>query len=214
MPMLNTPQGKTENRKMFVSDEDLMMKCRKGDMSAFELLVRRYQHPLINYIHRSINDYHRAEDLSQETFLRVFKNASRYEPTASFKSWLYTIATNLCRNEVRNRARRNTCSFEDLVEENEDIYHTDIMRDTRYMPDVILEKKEQRQIIQKALAQLPENQRLALTLVTYQDLRYKEVADILNCSVGAVKALIHRARQKMKKLLIKAGVRGSVNAKI
>lgn len=191
---------------MFVSDEDLMMKCRNGDMSAFELLVRRYQNPLINYIHRSIDDYHRAEDLSQETFLRVFKSASRYEPTASFKSWLYTIATNLCRNEIRNRSRRNTYYLEDLVEEGEDIYHTEIMRDTRYLPDMLLEKKEQRQMIRKALAQLPENQRIALTLVTYQDLRYEEVAEILGCSVGAVKALIHRARQKMKKLLIKAGI--------
>ena len=192
---------------MFVSDEDLMMKCRKGDIGAFELLVRRYQNPLINYIHRSIDDYHRAEDLSQETFLRVFKSASRYEPTASFRSWLYTIATNLCRNEIRNRSRRNTCFFEDLVEEGEDVYHTEIMRDTRYLPDMLLEKKEQRQMIRKALAQLPENQRVALTLITYQGLRYEEVAEILGCSVGAVKALIHRARQKMKKLLIRAGIR-------
>ncbi len=192
---------------MFVSDEDLMMKCRKGDIGAFELLVRRYQNPLINYIHRFIDDYHRSEDLSQETFLRVFKSASRYKPTASFKSWLYTIATNLCRNEIRNRSRRNTCSFEELVEEGTDVYDTEIMRDTRYLPDVLLEKKEQRQIIRKALAQLPDNQRVALTLVTYQDLRYEEVAEILGCSVGAVKALIHRARQKMKKLLIKAGIR-------
>ena len=143
---------------MFVSDEDLMMKCRKGDIGAFELLVRRHQNPLINYIHRFINDYHRAEDLSQETFLRVFKSANRYKPTASFKSWLYTIATNLCRNEVRNRSRRNTCFFQDLVEEGADVYHTEIMRDTRYLPDVLLEKKEQRQIIRKALAQLPDNQ--------------------------------------------------------
>ncbi len=192
---------------MFVSDEDLMMKCRKGDVGAFELLVRRYQNPLINYIHRFIDDYHRAEDLSQETFLRVFKSAGRYKPTASFKSWLYTIATNLCRNEIRNRSRRNTCFLEELVAEGEDVYHTEIMRDTRYLPDVLLEKKEQRQIIRKTLAQLPDNQRIALTLVTYQDLRYEEVAEILGCSVGAVKALIHRARQKMKKLLIKAGIR-------
>ena len=200
---------------MFVSDEDLMMRCRKGDSGAFELLVRRYQNPLINYIHRSIDDYHRAEDLSQETFLRVFKCASRYEPTASFRSWLYTIATNLCRNEIRNRSRRNTYFFEDLVEEGEDVYHTEIMRDTRYLPDVLLEKKEQRQMIRKALAQLPENQRIALTLVTYQELRYEEVAGILGCSVGAVKALIHRARQKMKKLLIQAGIgEAYVNEKI
>ncbi|MDE0682612.1 MAG: sigma-70 family RNA polymerase sigma factor [Candidatus Poribacteria bacterium] len=200
---------------MFVSDEDLMMKCGKGDIGAFELLVRRYQNPLINYIHRSIDDYHRSEDLSQETFLRVFKSANRYEPTASFRSWLYTIATNLCRNEIRNRSRRNTCSLEGLVEEGEDVHHTEIMRDTRYLPDILLEKKEQRQMIRKALAQLPENQRVALTLVTYQDLRYEEVAEILGCSVGAVKALIHRARQKMKKLLIKAGIgEERVNEKI
>lgn len=195
---------------MFVSDEDLMLKCKSGDMSAFELLVRRYQNPLINYIHRSIDDYQRAEDLSQETFLRAMKSAYRYEPTASFKSWLYTIATNLCRNEIRDRKRRNTCFLEDLVEAGEDVYHTDIMRDTRYLPDLLLEKKEQRQIIRKALAQLPENQRVALTLVTYQELRYEEVAEILGCSVGAVKALIHRARQKMRKLLIKAGITGGV----
>ncbi len=191
---------------IFVSDEDLMLKCGKGDMSAFELLVRRYQKPLINYIHRSINDYHCAEDLSQETFLRVFKSADRYKPTASFKTWLYTIATNLCRNEIRNRSRRKTYYLEDFVEEGEDVYHTEIMHDTRYMPDVLLEKKELRQMIRKALAQLPENQRVALTLVTYQDLRYEEVSEILGCSVGAVKALIHRARQKMRKMLIKAGI--------
>ncbi len=199
---------------MFVSDEDLIAKCAKGDMSAFELLVHRYQDPLINYIHRSINDYHRAEDLSQETFLRVFKNANRYRPSASFKSWLYTIATNLCRNEVRNRSRRNTYFFEDMVEEQTDVYHSDIMHDTRYLPDVMCEKKEQREIVRKALEQLPENQRLALTLVTYQDLRYEEVAEILNCSVGAVKALIHRARQRMKKLLIKAGFGEKIDDKL
>lgn len=198
---------------MFVSDEDLLMQSGKGDMSAFELLVRRHQEPLINYIHRLINDYHRAEDLAQETFLRIFQNASRYQPTASFKSWMYTIATNLSRNEVRNRTRRHTYSLEDLVEEGTDIHETSIMEDTRYLPDVLAEKNERKQLVRKALAQLPENQRLALTLVTYQDLRYEEVAEILGISEGAVKALIHRARQRMKKLLIKAGLGENVNEK-
>lgn len=198
---------------MFVSDEDLLMQSGKGDMSAFELLVRRHQEPLINYIHRLINDYHRAEDLAQETFLRIFQNASRYQPTASFKSWMYTIATNLSRNEVRNRTRWHTYSLEDLVEEGADIHETSLMEDTRYLPDVLAEKNERKQLVRKALAQLPENQRLALTLVTYQDLRYEEVAEILGTSEGAVKALIHRARQRMKKLLIKAGLGENVNEK-
>ena len=88
-----------------------------------------------------------------------------------------------------------------------------MMQDTRYQPDALAEKEERRQIVRKALAQLPENQRLALTLVTYQDLRYEEVADILGISEGAVKALVHRARQRMKKLLIKAGLGENVNEK-
>ncbi len=199
---------------MIVSDEELMLECRRGDMSAFELLVRRYQDALVNYIHYTINDYHRAEDLAQETFLRVFKSASRYEPKASFKSWLYTIATNLSRNEIRNRARRKTYFLEDMVGENEDVYDSEFMIDTRFQPDILYEKKERQQFIKKTLKQLPENQRLALTLVTYQELSYEEISEILNCSVGAVKSLLHRARQNMKKLLIKAGIGDSVNAKI
>ena len=199
---------------MFVSDEDLMLECRKGDMSAFELLVRRYQEALVNYIFYNINDFHRAEDLAQETFLRVLKSASRYEPKSSFKTWLYTIATNLSRNEIRNRVRRKTYYLEEMVDENEDIYHSEYMIDTRFQPDILYEKKERQQLVKKTLRQLPENQRLALTLVTYQELSYEEVSDILNCSVGAVKSLIHRARQNMKKLLIKSGLGESVNAKI
>lgn len=199
---------------MFVTDEDLMMDCKKGDMRAFELLVRRYQDAIINYIHFTISDYHRAEDLAQETFLRVFKNVSRYEPKASFKSWLYTIATNLSRNEIRNRSRRKTFYLEDLVDENEDVYYSEYMVDTRMQPDVLFEKKERQQIIKKAIKLLPENQGVALTLVTYQELSYEEISAILDCSVGAVKSLIHRARQNMKDILIKFGIGGSVNEKI
>ncbi len=199
---------------MRTSDEELMMKCRNGDMSAFELLVMRYKDLIINFIYRSIGDYHRAEELSQETFLRVFKSASRYEPKCQFKNWIYLIATNLCRNEIRNRQRRNTVFFDDLVPEDEDVNYSSLMMDVRNLPDELYEKKEQRQLIQQTINRLPENQRTALLLVTYQNMRYEEIAEVLDCSVSAVKSLIHRARQTMKKLLMEVGIGESYNAKV
>lgn len=199
---------------MRTSDEDLMVRCRNGDMSAFELLVMRYKDLVINYIYRSISDYHRAEDLAQETFIRVLKNASGYEPKCQFKNWIYLIATNLCRNEVRNRHRRNTAFLDDLVSEDEDVNYSAVMRDVSHLPDELCEKKEQQLMIQQTLNRLPENQRLALNLATYQDLRYDEIAGILDCSVSAVKSLIHRARQNMKTLLLEIGIGESSNAKV
>ena len=199
---------------MRTSDEQLMTRCRNGDMSAFELLVIRYKDLITNYIHRCICDYHRAEDLAQETFIRVLKSARTYEPKCQFKNWIYLIATNLCRNEVRNRHRRNTSFLDDLVSEGEDVNYSSLMRDVSYLPDELYEKKEQQLMIQQALNMLPENQRIALNLVTYQELRYDEISEIMNCSVSAVKSLIHRARQNMKSLLIEVGIGESSNAKV
>ena len=199
---------------MRTSDEELMARCRNGDMSAFELLVIRYKDLIINYIHRCICDYHRAEDLAQETFIRILRNASSYEPKCQFKNWIYLIATNLCRNEVRNRHRRNTAFLDDFVSEGEDVNYSYLMRDVSNLPDELYEKKEQQLMIRQTLNLLPENQRIALNLVTYQDLRYDEIAEIMNCSVSAVKSLIHRARQNMKTLLLEVGIGESSNAKV
>ena len=199
---------------MRVSDEELMIRCRNGDMSAFELLVSRYQNAIINFIYRSIGDYHRAEDLSQETFLRVFKSASRYEPKAQFKNWLYRIAVNLCKNEHRDRQRHGLSSLEDFMTDEDGKINYTVLRDFEQMPDVLYEKKEQQMLIRQAVDSLPENQRLAIIMVTYQNLRYDEIADTLNCSVSAVKSLIHRARQNLKNLLLEMGIGGDYNAEV
>lgn len=199
---------------MRVSDEELMIRCRNGDMSAFELLVSRYKDAMLNFVYRSIGDYHRAEDLAQETFLRVFKSASGYEPRAKFKNWLYRIAVNLCKNELRDRKRHGLYSLEDLMTDDDGKINYAVLRDFSQMPDILYEKKEQQILIRQAIDSLPENQRLAIIMVTYQHLRYDEIADTLGCSVSAVKSLIHRARQNLKKLLIEVGIGGSYNAKV
>ena len=206
---------------MLVADEELMAQCRQGDMSAFELIVRRYQDRIVNYITRVINDHHRAEDLAQEAFLRVLGSVQRYRPKGQFKNWLYLIATNLCRNELRNRNRQSTDLFSQLGLESSDSpgdqqspILEDLLSDSRYLPDQLYEQKEREQAIRQQVDLLPENQRLSLVLVTYQELSYQEVSQIIGCSVSAVKSLIHRARQKLKQKLIEIGIEESSNAKI
>ena len=206
---------------MFPADEELMIRCKKGDMGAFELIVRRYQHQVISYISRVISDQHRAEDLAQETFLRVLNSVNRYQAKGHFKNWLYLIATNLCRNEIRNRKRQSTDVFSDLnLEQDENstdhIVSTieNLLSDTRYLPDQLYEKKERQQMIRQQVNNLPDNQKLSLILITYQELSYQEVSTIIGCSVSAVKSLVHRARQSLKRKLIELGVEESHNAKI
>jgi len=206
---------------MFLADEELMFRCKKGDMGAFELIVRRYQSQMISYISRVIGDQHRAEDLAQETFLRVLNSVKRYQAKGHFKNWLYLIATNLCRNEIRNRKRQSTDVFSDLDLE-QDEHSTDhivstmenLLSDTRYLPDQLYEKKERQQMIRQQVNNLPDNQKLSLILITYQELSYQEVSTIIGCSISAVKSLVHRARQSLKRKLIELGVEESYNAKI
>ena len=206
---------------MLIADEELMVQFKRGDMGAFELIVRRYQNQMVSYIANVIGDPHRAEDLAQETFLRVLNSVRRYQDKGYFKNWLYLIATNLCRNEIRNRKRQSTDVFSNL---NLERYEpsTDrvvsiienLLSDTRYLPDRLYEQKEREQMIRQQVNKLPENQRLSLVLVTYQELSYQEVSVIIGCSVSAVKSLVHRARQSLKRKLIEVGVEESYNAKI
>ncbi|RKX99529.1 RNA polymerase subunit sigma-24 [Candidatus Poribacteria bacterium] len=196
----------------FPSDEELMKRCKSGDLSAFELLVLRYKDEVMNFIYHVIGDYHRAEDLCQETFIKVFENAGNYRPRERFRSWLFTIAVNLCRNELRYRARHKAASLEDLLQA--DPLSERFLIDRADTPDMICEKKEREEIVRRAIESLPESQRMALVLREYDSLRYDEIASALGCSVSAVKSLIHRARQNLRKVLLKAGLGEGYNAGI
>ena len=186
---------------MRASDEDLMRRCREGDMSAFELIVLRYKDAIFNFIYHFVSDYHRAQDISQETFLRVLRNVDRYKSRNSFKPWLYRIAANLCKNELRDRSRRRMLSLNDP-----DLDIESLIGDRYTVPDTVpgeaYEKEEMRELVRNALESLPEDQRMAIVLREYQDLSYVEIAVALNCSLGAVKSKIHRARQNIRNMLV------------
>ena len=188
-------------------DDELMQRFQKGDEDAFNLLVRRHQKPLINFIARFTGDKDNAEDLAQETFIRMFKAANRYKPgRAQFKTWMYFIAKNLCKNEIRNRGRRERYHVDNIVSNDNSIDGNDEEIDliasapaaAAFQPEVALERKELRNTIQKAIAELPDQYRLPLVLRDIQGLSYDEIGNILELRSGTTKSRINRARLMLK----------------
>lgn len=181
-------------------DAALMLRVKRGDMRAFEDLVRRYQQPVMNLIYRSLPDLTEAEDLAQNVFVQVYKSAGRYEASAKFSTWLFTIARNICLNEIRRRSRHPAESLESQHDEVEGKPRQ--WEDTRVAapPDTLLEV-ELEEKIQESLNDLPEKQRSALLLCRNDELSYEDISAILGCSLSATKSLIHRARETLKQRL-------------
>jgi len=182
-------------------DAVLMLRVKRGDRAAFTDLVEKYQQPVINFIHRTLRDETEAEDLAQNVFLQVYKSRARYLQTAKFSTWLFTIARNLCLNELRRRSRHPAESLEETHAENEDQPRHQIEDMGVVSPPEKLLQGELAQKISDAVAGLPENQRSAILLCRQEDLSYEEIAKILGCSLSATKSLIHRGRETLKELL-------------
>jgi len=186
------------NNRKAIDDPDveLMRKFQNGDISAFERLVRKYQRPLINFAYRFLHDQNEAEDVAQEIFLRIYSSARKYRPTAKFSTWIYRIATNLCLNELRRRRNRFQESLETGGGEEEPINLPDRSIQS---PFEAVAQIEHGRVIRKAIDDLPPRQKTAVVLSKYQGLSYKEVAEIMQCSEGAVKSYLHRARETLLK---------------
>jgi RNA polymerase sigma-70 factor (ECF subfamily) len=174
------------------SDIELMERVRSGDDTAFSELMRRHYRGVVNYIYRFTNDRGNSEDLAQEVFLRVYRSAKRYKPEAKFSTWLYKIATNLCLTEVKSRKKDQNLSLDEMGENSGDL--GDPKSVDAY--DITF-RREIRDAIFEALKSLPERERTAVVLCKYEELPYEEVAEIIGCTAGAVKAYVHRGRMKL-----------------
>ncbi len=192
---------------MLELDDELMQRFQKGDQEAFDLLVRRHHKPLINFIARFTGDKDNAEDLAQETFIRIYKAADRYtQGRAKFKTWMYLIAKNLCKNELRNRSRRERFRTDNVIpnDRNSDAENEEIdviasaPADISLQPEVAIQRKELNKAIHEAIANLPEQYRLPLILRDIQGLSYDEVSEILELKSGTTKSRINRARLMLK----------------
>jgi len=178
-----------------------MLRVKKGDTAAFTELVEKYKQPVMNLVYRTIHDLTEAEDLAQNVFVQVFKSAPRYQSTAKFSTWLFTIARNLCLNEIRRRSRHPAESLDTPHPEQEDQPLRQFEDKKTFSPPESLLHGELAGKIEEALADLPENQRSAVLLCRREDLSYEEIAGILGCSVSATKSLIHRGRETLKERL-------------
>ncbi|NNF06302.1 MAG: sigma-70 family RNA polymerase sigma factor [Candidatus Eisenbacteria bacterium] len=178
-------------------DEDLMDHVVTGSEAAFSCLVDRYKNRLQNVIYRYTRDFQRAEDLTQEAFVRVYLHRERYRKTGKFSTWIFTIAVNLAKNEVRRKVRlRGVMSLDHLKE----LLGTSesFLKDDKPETDRSIERDQTSSVISQAIAKLPEVYRDALVLRDIQELSYEEIGEILDIPGGTVRSRINRARLMLK----------------
>jgi RNA polymerase sigma-70 factor (ECF subfamily) len=182
-------------------DAALMLRVKQGDCGAFEELVEKYKQPVMNMVYRTLPDATEAEDLAQHVFLQVFKSAHRYEVSAKFTTWLFTIARNLCLNEIRRRSRHPAQSLDEtfMNDDEQPIRQAEDVR-TFSPPDSLLHGELEAKV-EEALAELPEKQRTAILMCRGDEFSYEDIAEVLDCSVSATKSLIHRGRETLKQKL-------------
>lgn len=171
------------------SDESLMERVAQGDRNAFSCLMDRHKDRVYTLAFKMLGTHEEAEDATQEIFMRLWSHAGKYIPTAKFTTWLYAVSANMCRTRLRSVWRR----FIKLKEEDCDHPAKDSTR-----PDVLLLKQERQARISKAIQELPANQRIALTLWRYENLSYKEISEVMGCSVAKVETLLFRAKNALR----------------
>ena len=182
-------------------DAVLMLRVREGDTAAFEVLVEKYKRPVFNLLYRSLQDAAEAEDLAQNAFLQAYKSAHRYQVTAKFSTWLFTIARNLCLNEIRRRSRHRAESMDLVAPEDEHGTPRQYEDAKASLPHDLALRGELEAKVDEAIAALPEKQRTALLLCREEELSYEDIAKVIGCTLSGTKSLIHRARETLKQQL-------------
>lgn len=178
-------------------DADLMLRVKRGDLAAFEALVEKYKQPVLTILCRTLPDATEAEDLAQTVFVQVYKSADRYKPSAKFSTWLFTIARNLCLNEIRRRSRHPAESVDAATDESGEPAPPLPDHGSPGPIDHLLQRELEIKV-EEALRALPENQRTAILLCQQGELAYEDIAEVLGCSLAATKSLIHRGRETLK----------------
>jgi RNA polymerase sigma-70 factor (ECF subfamily) len=181
-----------------LSDAEMMLRVKTGDDSAFDYLVQKYRRPIVSFMYRMAHNSAAAEDLAQEVFLRVYRSRANYEPSAKFSTWLYRIATNLGVNYTRDMRHERPENITNLDEADEETGQTpDLADKTPNVEEGILRRERLAAIRQKVEA-LPERQRMAVLMHKYQQMDYRQIAEVLKLSESATKSLLFRAYETLR----------------
>ena len=184
-----------------LTDEQLIKKFQNGDIGAFNQIVYRYKDRLLNFVYRFVNDIDKSEDLTQDTFLKLYTHKDSYKEIAKFSTWLYTIAANLAKTELRKIKRRKTFSISDLSKDDREF----VISSEAIGPDDKDINSTFEKNIQIALERLSVDFKTIIILRDIQELSYDEISKIMKLPIGTVKSRINRGRLKLQELLIKKG---------
>ncbi len=186
-------QAEKGSRKLRMEEQELMHLVQKGDEVAFEKIVSIYKHRIVNFLTQLTGDYQKAVDLAQETFMRVYFKANKYKPVAPLSSWIYTIASNLAKTELKKTRRMSTVSIDDTESRlGEKIAAKEKIQDTYLIEN-----------LKKALNSLHPRYRLPIILKDIEGFSQDEIAQIMKRPVGTIKARISRGRERLKHILEK-----------
>jgi RNA polymerase sigma-70 factor (ECF subfamily) len=183
------------------SDAEIMLQVKTGDDSAFEYLVQKYRRPMVSFMFRSAHSNAAAEDLAQEVFLRVYRSRESYEASAKFTTWLYRIATNLAVNHVRDTRHERPENTVSLDEPDAESGRTLDLPDQTPSAEATIVQRERLAAIRQRVQALPERQRIAVVMHKYQQMEYRQIADVLKLSESATKSLLFRAYETLREQL-------------
>jgi RNA polymerase sigma-70 factor, ECF subfamily len=190
-------QGATEAANG-LSDAEMMLRVKAGDDSAFDYLVQKYRRPMIGFMYRMARNTAAAEDLAQEVFLRVYRSRANYEASAKFSTWLYRIATNLGVNHARDTRHERPENTMNLDEPDSETGTTPDLADKEANVEEGILRRERLAAIRQKVESLPERQKLAVLMHKYQEMDYRQIADVLKLSESATKSLLFRAYETLR----------------
>ena len=185
------------------TDKQLVERVKRGDKRAFDLLTLKYQHKIISLVGRYLRDQDEVQDVTQEAFIKAYRALPNFRGDSAFYTWLYRIAINTAKNHLVSKSRRPPDTDID-VDDGEFQADSAVLRDD-HTPEASLATSQMEKVIYKAIDDLPEELKVAVTLREFEGLSYEEIAEVMECPVGTVRSRIFRAREAIEKKIAGIG---------